>query len=280
MRGHGTRSHGIRSTANQSRYFLDDLKREPGVNVLLALDLERSQRNQGPVVQARRADAATLDFAPHELAGSLPAWSGADAWSPLAFDLSGNNNHAVQTTAGSQPKLVTSGSYVGGVEFGVTESMNGTAGLNFGLSDFCLGFAAKIKRGSRVLRSHPVVSGQNRILVQIYASGSVSLFVVGTTTIIMEVVPNNPFPDDTMCRCFLSCDRDGLVAVAWRSASATGTGQIAAGNASVNIGAGNTGLYNIMDEAPSIGTIRSLYAMTGIPSQANIDRFLNLPIPD
>lgn len=82
-------------------------------NAAAAYSLRRlSNSFAGPVVKVRRSSDSTLaDFTSDEVAdGTLAAWCGAgdglvDTW----YDQSGNERDATQTTAGSQPKLVSSG---------------------------------------------------------------------------------------------------------------------------------------------------------------------------
>jgi len=66
----------------------------------------------GPVVKVRRSsDSTTADFTAAEVAdGTLTAWVGAgDGFVHTWYDQSGNARNAVQTTAGAQPKVVSSG---------------------------------------------------------------------------------------------------------------------------------------------------------------------------
>jgi hypothetical protein len=140
-------------------------------------------------VQARRADAATLDFAPHELAGALPAWSGADAWSPLAYEYSGLENHPGQTTAGSQPKLVTDGGYVGGLEFGTGADMN-LLPPAIGLSDFFIFTKIKLDAGTGTQTHYVTNSGGNsRVLIRSTTTGAVLVWVAASGTVTLPQPP-------------------------------------------------------------------------------------------
>lgn len=83
----------------------------------------------GPVVRLRRAsDSAESDFAAAELTdGTAEAWSqSGDAFATTWYDQSGSGNNATQTTAASQPKLITAG---------VTELENGKPALVFDGTD-------------------------------------------------------------------------------------------------------------------------------------------------
>jgi len=91
----------------------------------------------GNVVEVRRSsDSSYANFTAAEVAdGTLVTWVGAgnDGFVSQWYDQSGNNNHATQSTFGSQPKIVDGGSLVsGGVDFdGVDDFLECSA---FGVS--------------------------------------------------------------------------------------------------------------------------------------------------
>jgi len=70
----------------------------------------------GPVVEVRRSsDDTTADFTADEVEdGTLAAWVGAgnDGFVATWYDQSGNSRDATQATAGSQPKVVSSGAVI------------------------------------------------------------------------------------------------------------------------------------------------------------------------
>ena len=70
------------------------------------------QIGSGPVVRLRRAsDSAESDFGASDLTGgTAAAWaSSGDAFVAKLYDQGGSGNDAVQSTAASQPKLITAG---------------------------------------------------------------------------------------------------------------------------------------------------------------------------
>ena len=82
----------------------------------------------GNVVDVRRSSGGTESFTAAEVAdGALTDWVGVgnDGFVSKWYDQSGNDNHATQGTAASQPKIVDGGSLVsGGIDFdGVNDFM-------------------------------------------------------------------------------------------------------------------------------------------------------------
>jgi hypothetical protein len=82
------------------------------------------------VVRVRRgSDNAEKDFSAAEVSdGTLVAWVGAgnDGFVETWYDQSGNGNDAVQAVAGSQPKIVDAGTYLGKLDFdGVSNLLSG-----------------------------------------------------------------------------------------------------------------------------------------------------------
>jgi len=92
------------------------------------------------VVRVRRSsDDAEKDFTASDVSGgALVDWvgSGNDGFATTWYDQSGNDNHATQSTAGSQPKIVDASALVsGGIEFNGTNNyfttpVNSAASIN------------------------------------------------------------------------------------------------------------------------------------------------------
>ena len=81
------------------------------------------------VVRVRRSsDDAEKDFTASDMGAALEYWvgSGNDGHVVTWYDQSGNGNNATQSTAGSQPKIVDAGVYLGELEFdGVDDRLTG-----------------------------------------------------------------------------------------------------------------------------------------------------------
>jgi len=94
-------------------------------------DLNDKAGNNKVVEVFRSSDNTDRIFLAKEVSnGTLEAWVGAgnDGFVSIWYDQSGNNNHAVQPTAGSQPKIVSAGNLVdGGLLFEGGQTIDTTA---------------------------------------------------------------------------------------------------------------------------------------------------------
>tara|TARA_R110000823_G_scaffold271090_1_gene390557 strand:- start:449 stop:1414 length:966 start_codon:yes stop_codon:yes gene_type:complete len=91
-------------------FFLDTY-----TNAAAAYSLQKLKSTTTNVIRARRSsDNAELNFTAEEITdGTLTTWTGAgDGFVQTIYDQSGEGNNATQTTANSQPKIVSSGSLV------------------------------------------------------------------------------------------------------------------------------------------------------------------------
>ncbi len=80
------------------------------------------------VARVRRSDNAEKDITASDISGgALVNWVGLgnDGFVTTWYDQSGNDNHATQGTAGSQPKIVDGGAYLGELDFdGVDDQLD------------------------------------------------------------------------------------------------------------------------------------------------------------
>ena len=93
--------------------FLLDLY--PGAAAAYSLRVLSSDFKNAAIIRVRRSsDSAESDFTASEITdGTLTAWTGAnDGFVRTWYDQSGNDRHATQATAGSQPMIVNAGSLV------------------------------------------------------------------------------------------------------------------------------------------------------------------------
>ena len=91
-------------------FFLDTY-----TNAAAAYSLQKLKATTTNVIKARRSsDDAELNFTAEEITdGTLTTWTGAgDGFVQTIYDQSGEGNNATQTTANSQPKIVSSGSVI------------------------------------------------------------------------------------------------------------------------------------------------------------------------
>ncbi len=113
-------SIGSISKYNGQTLDLTDYLLDTYTGAKLAYSLRTIKASATNVVRVRRSsDNAESDFTPTQLTdGTLTTWTGAnDGFVRTWYDQSGNGNHIGQATAGSQPKIVSAGTYLGRIDF-------------------------------------------------------------------------------------------------------------------------------------------------------------------
>ena len=101
---------GATEIYSAASFFLDTY-----TNAAAAYSLQKLKSTTTNVIKARRSsDDAELDFTAAEITdGTLTTWTGAgDGFVQTIYDQSGEGNNATQTTANSQPKIVSSGAVI------------------------------------------------------------------------------------------------------------------------------------------------------------------------
>jgi hypothetical protein len=224
----------IRQYTGKTAYPLDDFK-DSIIGAWSTRRLFSDLPTPSYILKGRDGTTNTLDFAEPELSGGiLSLANGGNAFVPQLYDQSGNGNHATQTVAASQPKLVDAGSLIVDasgrpvMDFDtVDDTMTMGVPVTAGTSDVTFAFKAstiypdvvyllRSIGGSRV----NITVALSKLKVQLTLSGFGNFKITSTTD----------FNDGNLHLGSVTLDRDGFMRL-YFDGSLEGSIDISAGSA-------------------------------------------------
>jgi len=144
----------------------------------------------------RSSDDAEKDFTASDISGgALVNWvgSGNDGFVTSWYDQSGNDNHATQSTATSQPKIVDGGTYLGELDFDggldiptneITSILGETITVCFTLSNATnIGVVLECRDSSTLQNGWEIEANSNTCFINFFQSGSSTSFAQYTSPV-------------------------------------------------------------------------------------------------
>jgi hypothetical protein len=224
----------IRQYTGKTAYPLDDFK-DSIIGAWSTRRLFSDLPTPSYLLNGRDGTTNTLDFAEPELPGGiLSLANGGNAFVPQLYDQSGNGNHATQTVAASQPKLVDAGSLIVDasgrpvMDFDtVDDTMTMGVPVTAGTSDVTFAFKASTIYPDVVYLLRSI--GGSRVNITVASSKlNVRLTLFGFGTFIINSTTD--FDDGNLHLGSVTLDRDGFMRL-YFDGSLEGSIDISAGSA-------------------------------------------------
>jgi hypothetical protein len=267
--------------------FLDPSK------VLLALGVQTlGASHTKPTLRLRRSDGVERDVYPWEIGegGPLNEWLAGPcgglvpAYVSRIYDVSGNANHAVQGSAGSQP-LFSGGSVVLSSSPTILNMVGSSVPPVLGVGDFWM--FSQIKKGTWTSGNCYFFeyqrAGNNRMIVFLTNGYMWVRFTDSAGANVPFAVPFEAPTAGSTINMFVNLDRDGLATVGYRDSSGKSkSNSVSIASASgINLGSGNSNTFSVGVNV-SDATFNFNYALTGtgLLTQTQIERLLSTPFPE
>ena len=172
----------------------------------------------GNIIRGRDATTNEEDFTGSGYpAGVVTLASGGDAFVPQLYDQSGNTNHATQTVAASQPKLVDTGSLIVDASGRPVMEFDGVGGgikasnvLTSGKSALSVALRCEFSSSIFVKRLFSLGVNVTERLESYSSAGKITFKAVASSALVADISSNNSLNDSLPHFCVMTAEENSF----------------------------------------------------------------------